>query len=138
MKPTADIPDDPALPGLTAIRGAGVADAIPTLRLDGSVELRLCGYTPGARATLEVRDGTCRVAVKLYAEDPVQEAALYEALATAGLARGSGVRVPPLLGWNRDLRLLVLGWLEGPTALALIRDGQGERAGNLAAQWFRR
>jgi UTP--glucose-1-phosphate uridylyltransferase len=138
MKPIADIPDDPALPGLSAIRGAGVADAIPTLRLDGRVELRLCGYTPGARATVEVRAGSWRVAVKSYAEDPVQEAALYEALGMAGLARDSGVRVPPLLGWNRDLRLLVLGWLEGPTALELIRDGQGERAGNLAAQWFRR
>lgn len=138
MKPTTDLPDDPALPGLTAIRATGLADAIPSLRSDDRpVNLRLCGYSPGERATLEVVVGSRRVAVKSYAEDPASEAALYEALRVAGLARDSGVRVPPLLAWNRDLRMLVLGWLEGPTTVELVRDGHGERAGEVAARWFR-
>src|SRR5207249_10832206 len=56
----------------------------------------------------------------------------------AGLAGESGVRVPPLVAWDRDLRLLVVGWLEGATATRLLRDGQGRRAGELAACWLRR
>src|SRR5205814_1601746 len=31
-----------------------------------------------------------------------------------------------------------IGWLDGPTAEALIQGGQGERAGELAASWMRR
>src|SRR5207247_691384 len=71
---------------------------------DGPVEFLLRGYTPGSRATFEARAGGRRVAVKAYAEDPAPEAALYEALAAAGLGGVSDVRVPPLLAWERDLR----------------------------------
>jgi hypothetical protein len=129
MKPTTELPDDPALPGLLAIRRLGLARAVPSLGFDGGPEtIRMVGYTPGSRATLEVRVATRRVAVKAYAEDPAPEAELYVALA--------GSRVPPLLGWERDLRILVIGWLEGPTAHDLVRGGQGERAGELAARWL--
>jgi hypothetical protein len=139
MKPTTDLPDDPAMPALAAIRAAGIAGAIPALGLgDGPVELLLCGYTPGSRATLEARAGNRRVAVKIYAEDPAQEGELYEALAAAGLGTDSGARVPPLLLWERELRVLVIGWLEGPTAHQLVRDRRGARAGELAAQWLQR
>ena len=41
-------------------------------------------------------------------------------------AKGAEVRVPLLLGWNRELRMLAIGWLEEPTAKELIE--QGERA----------
>ena len=78
------------------------------------------------------------MAVKAYAEDPASEAALYEALAAAGLGGESDVRVPPLLAWERDLRVLVIGWLDGPTTRDLVRSGQGRRAGELAARWFQR
>jgi hypothetical protein len=139
VKPTLELPDDPALPGLTAIRSQGPARVIPSLRIDdGPVEVRLCGYTRGQRATLEVRAGSRRVAVKAYATNPVAEAALYKALGTAELAARSGICVPPLLFQDRKLRLMVLGWLEGPTVLQLNRRGQGERAGYVAARWFRR
>jgi len=47
------------------------------------------------------------------------------------------IRVPPLLAWDRDLRVLVIGWLEGPTAHDLVKQGRGQRAGELAAQWLR-
>jgi len=138
MKPSAALPDDPRLPGLMAIRDRGLARAIPALGLEQGGEgiaLELCGYHPGARATLEARVGRRRFAVKAFADDPAPEAALYQALSAAGLAGASGARVPPLLAWDHALRVLVIGWLEGPTTHHLVKEGQGRRAGELAAQW---
>src|SRR5439155_708466 len=85
--------------------------------------------------SLDVRVGQRRFAVKTFADDPAPEAALYQALGAAGLAGDSGARVPPLLAWDHDLRVLVIGWLEGPTTHDLVKQGQGRRAGELAAQW---
>jgi len=134
-----EFPDDRTLPAIEAMRAAALTGAIRVTGLgDGPVEFLLRGYSPGSRATFEARSGGCRVAVKAYAEDPAPEAALYEALAAAGLGGGSDVRVPPLLAQERDLRVLVIGWLEGPTARDLVRSGQGRRAGELAARWFQR
>ncbi len=145
---TTELPRDPALPGLVAIRSAGLARAIPALGVeDGPVELILHAYKRGARAALEVRVGGRRLAVKAYARDPAPEAELYETLAAAGLAPSgpgtglagdSDVSVPALVAWDRDLRILVVGWLEGVTAKQLLRNGQGKRAGELAACWLRR
>ena len=138
MKPSAALPDDPRLPGLMAIRDRGLARAIPALGLEQGgedVSLELCGYHPGARATLAARVGQRRVAVKAFADDPAPEAALYQALSAAGLAGASGARAPPLLAWDHALRVLVIGWLEGPTTHHLVKEGQGRRAGELAAQW---
>jgi len=62
VKATTELPDDPALPGLAAIRAVGVAGALPALDLDErSVEVTLRGYTPGSRVTLEVRAGERRL-----------------------------------------------------------------------------
>src|SRR6266545_2044856 len=55
-----------------------------------------------------------------------------------GLVDNSGVRVPPLVAWERELRVLVTGWLEGRPANRLIKEGQGERAGELCARWLQR
>lgn len=138
MKPVAALPVDPALSALSAIRTLGLAAALPALGLDDQpADLLLRGYTPGKRATLEARVGQRRLAIKMYADSPAPEAELYEALAAAGLAGASGARVPRLLSWDRDLRVLVLSWLEGPTAHELIKAGQGERAGELAGAWIR-
>src|SRR3989442_8113057 len=137
MKPNTELPDDPALPGLAAIRGAGLAGAIPALGLDGGpVELLPRRYHPGRRAVLEARAGQRHFAVKVCAEDPEPEAQVHQALAAAGLAGDSGERVPPLLAWDHDLQVLVLGWLEGPSAGGLIQGGQGEGARQGAARWF--
>src|SRR5207237_715582 len=77
---------DRGRPALAPIRALGLAAAIPALGLDDRpVELTLRGYTPGLRATLEVRAGDRHFALKLYAEDPQPEAELYEALAAVGL-----------------------------------------------------
>src|SRR2546430_15888813 len=141
MRPTTALPDDPRLPGLMAIRDSGLARAIPALGLErggGGLELELCAYPRGARATLEARAGRRRFAVKAFADDPAPEAALYQTLGAAGLAGDSGARVPPLLAWDHDLRVLVIGWLEGPTTHQLVKQGQGRRAGELAAQWVQR
>jgi aminoglycoside phosphotransferase (APT) family kinase protein len=135
----AELPNDPALPALLAIRALGLAAAIPALALEGfSAEFALRGYTAGSRATLEVRAEERRFAIKAYAEDPAPEAELYGVLAAAGLNGDAPVRVPPLLAWNRELRVLAIGWLEGPTAKELIERGQGRRAGELAAHWVQR
>src|SRR5213079_3097510 len=138
MQTTTELPDDPALPALEAIRASGLSGAIPALALEGPVELHVRRYHPGSRATLEARAGDRHFAVKAYAEDQAAEAVLYEALADSGLERDAEVRVPPLLAWERDLRVLVIGWLEGPTARDLVRSGQGRRAGELAASWLQR
>ena len=139
MKPTAVLPEDAAIPGLVAIRASGLAAVLPALHLDaGRLEIVVRAYRPGRRVALEVRGAGWHFAVKAYAEDPMQEVALGEALAAAGLAGNRGTRVPPLIAWERDLRLLVIGWLEGPTAFDLIEQGQGERAGPLAAAWLKR
>src|SRR2546430_232873 len=141
MRPTTALPDDPRLPGLMAIRDSGLARAIRAWGLEqggGGLELELCGYPPGARATLEARVGRRRFAVKAFAADPARGAALSQTLGAGGLAGDSGARVPPLLAWDHDLRVLVIGWLEGPTTHQLIKQGQGRRAGGLAAQWVRR
>jgi len=137
MMSTHLLPDDPALPGLAAIRAGGLTRAIPALGLE-PVDLRLVGYSRGNRATLEARTGGRRVAVKCYAKQPESEASVYRALAVAGLTGdGAGVRVPRLLAMQEELRILVIGWLEGPTARDLILQSQGERAGELAARWLR-
>lgn len=129
MKPTSEFPEDPALAAIAAIRDGRIA----------GVSLgALCGYTRGSRATFEGRLGERRVAIKVYAGDPAPEAALYEALGAAGLSGASGPRVPALLAWDRELRVMVIGWLEGRTAQELVCAGQGERAGALAADWIRR
>ena len=139
VRASSEFPDDPALPALGAIRAIGLARAIPTLGLpDDPVELILRAYKPGARATFEARVGSRRFAVKAYASGASSEAALYDALHAAGLAGQSGARVPPLLAFERDLHLMVIGWLEGPTASALVKRGEGRRAGELAASWVRR
>ena len=138
MKPTTELPVDPALPGIEAIRTLGLVRAIPQLELEEAAgEIRLIGYSPGARATLEAHVGPRHLAIKLYAYDPAPEAELYEALARAGLAGDAGPRVPPLLARQHDLQILVIGWLEGPTVHELVKVGKGARAGQLAADWMR-
>jgi hypothetical protein len=128
------LPDDAALPGLAAIRARGVAEAMPMLGLDGRpVELTVCRYATGRRIALEVRSGDRHLAVKAYAEPPEQEVELYRALAGGT----HGVQVPPLLGWDRELGLMAIGWVDGPDVTALIERGEGWRAGELAAVWVK-
>jgi len=130
----ASLPDDPALPALTAIAKSGVRAALSFLDLgSGDVQLSMRGYSKGKRMTLELRSADRRMALKAHSTHPDLEVELYTALA-GGTA---GVHVPHLLGWDRDLRVFALEWLEGPTLLALIHRGEGKRAGEFAATWLR-
>jgi hypothetical protein len=127
------IPEDAALPALAAMRERGVSQAMPYLELGtGAVEVALRGYTQGKRATLEVRSADRRFAVKVFSQPPELDAQLY-----AALAGGSGVvHVPRLAGWDPELCLMSIEWLEGPTLSSVIKGGQGRRAGELAAAWI--
>jgi len=137
MESTGRLPEDPALPALEAIRIKGLARAIPGLELDNDpVELRLCNYVAGSRATFEARVGDRRFAVKAYAEDPAPEAQLYRRLSRMGLGGDFGARVPKLITTSRELKVLVMSWLEGRPLSHLVRRGLGERAGQLAASWL--
>src|SRR5256885_9548349 len=98
MESSSRLPDDPALPALEAIRMKGLARTIPELELDNDpVELRLCNYVVGSRATFEARVGDRRFAVKAYAEDPAPEAQLYRRLSRMRLAADFVARVPEVI-----------------------------------------
>ena len=133
----AELPGDPALPASKELRAASQAGKLPAFG-GRPVEFLVRSYKPGKRVVLEMRAAHRRFAVKVYSSDPELEAELYQALAAAGLAGDSAVRVPPLLVYERNLRMVVIGWLEGPTARELIEREQGERAGELAARWLQR
>src|SRR5213080_3183252 len=129
--------DDPALPALEILRDAGLADALPELRLgDIPPDLRLCNYVPGSRATFEIRAGDRRFAVKMYVDDPSSEVQLYRKLARLGLSKDFGARAPRLLAWDPELKMIVTSWLDGPTVAHLVKEGHGARGGTLAAQWL--
>src|SRR2546423_9135850 len=96
MKPTTELPVDPALPGIEAIRALGLARAIPQLELEaGAGEIRLVGYTPGARATLEAHLGSRHVAIKLYPRDPPPRPSRTEPPPAAGPPATPDPPVPP-------------------------------------------
>jgi aminoglycoside phosphotransferase (APT) family kinase protein len=131
------LPEDPELPGLVAIRASGLRHVLPELDLGaGPIELEVRAYKQARRITLELRAPGRRLAVKAYQKSPEDEVALSETFAAAGLTAGSGARVPRVVAWKRELRLLVIEWLEGPTVSDLLRLGQGERAAELAADWL--
>lgn len=139
MESTLEIPVDPALPALAAIRSNGLAAALPEMRLKGPPdEFRLVGYTSGGRATIEVRIGDRHFGVKAYAKDPTPEVRLYRALEDAGLADDARVCVPRLLGWNPALRLIAVSWVPGRALTELMKQGEGRRAGTLGAAVLRR
>ena len=131
----SELPDDPALLVLGKIRTRGLAQVVSEPELELAV-LLMHNYVPGSRATLEARVADRRFVIKIYADDPSAEAEVYLRLAALGLAGDSGPRVPRLLSWDRDQKILVLSWLEGPSASQLVRDGKGRRAGELAVAWL--
>ena len=132
----SELPDDPALPGLRKIMTRGLAQVMSEPELELAT-LYMHNYVPGSRATLEARVANRRFVIKIYADDPSAEAEVYRRLAVLGLAGDFGPRVPRLLSWDRDQKILVLSWLEGPSASQLVKDGKGRRAGELAVGWLR-
>src|SRR5438876_12375898 len=95
MESTGRLPEDPALPALEAIRIKGLARAIPGLELDNEpVELRLCHYVAGSRATFEARVGDRRFAGKASAGDPAPGAQSSPSLSRTGRGGASGPPPP--------------------------------------------
>lgn len=137
MPSTSELPRDPALPGLEAVRTQGLEGTLPEIAFDGPAELRLIKHVKGSRAVFEGRAGSHRFALKFYADDPTPEANLYRSLAALGLANGGEFRVPRLLGIRSDLRMLTIEWLDGRPLNERIKQGEGERAGERAATWLR-
>ena len=135
-----DLPDDPGLPGMTAIRRLGLARAIPALGLgaDEPVELRVLAHKRGKRATLLVVAGGRRTIIKINEKDVSDEAALHRAFAEVGLTGTHGDRVPAVLCHDPNLMILVQTFLEGTEASHQLRHGKAERAAGLAASWLRR
>src|SRR5207302_10530285 len=79
---TLTLPGNPALPGLETIREYGLAETLPERDLgDLAVDLRLCNYVEGSRATFEVRDDGRRFANMLDVDGPPLAAKLYRKLA---------------------------------------------------------
>jgi hypothetical protein len=135
---SGEIVDDPMLPALRRLRRAGVASLLAPhglTALDG--ELRCLNHHPGSRCTVLVPTAGGTVVVKAFAEDPVALVETVGALERAGLASGRAPSVPPLLAHDRELAFTVSPLWTGPSMRHLIRAGDGERAGVLAATWLR-
>jgi hypothetical protein len=132
------IVDDPTLPALRRLASAGVRSVLAAHGLgaiDG--ELRVLSHHPASRCTMLAQTAGEPVVVKAFAEDPAALVETLRVLERAGLASGRAPSVPPLLAYDADLALTVSPLWTGPSMRHLIRAGDGERAGALAAAWLR-
>jgi hypothetical protein len=128
------LPTDADIP---ALRPGGLEAAMQAAGLDGAVvELELLKYHPRSRCTFRLVAAGRELAFKAYADDPEPLAALLDRLGARGLASGKPPTAAPLVAFDPELRVVVTGWLEGPTTKALIAAGAGVRAGELAAAWL--
>lgn len=98
-------------------------------------EVLLLKHRPGSRCSFRVDLDGEPVALKAYADDPSPLADLLLRFERSGLATGRGATAHPLLGFDRALRFIVTGWLDGPSGSELISSGAGERAAGLALEW---
>ena len=131
-------PVDPAIPALKTFSGRGLQ---PTLE-DAGVSCRtasaeLVAHRPGVRAVFRLALDGVPASLKTYSQDHERLALLLRRFEARGLASARPPTVTPLLGYHTALRFIVTGWLQGPSADELIKRGQPERAGSLAAQWLR-
>lgn len=132
------LPDDPAIPLLAAITRQGLDPVLSRLGISGVLQVDLLAHTVGYRCTLRVQTRAAHLVIKGYAHDPRGLIDLLQGFQREGLASGKGPTVPPLEGASESHRCLVTGWLDGPSATNLIREGHGQRAGQLAGAWLRR
>ena len=132
------LPDDPAIPLLAAITQEGLDPVLTGLGISGVLQVDLLAHTVGYRCTLRVQTPAAHLVIKGYAHDPRGLIDLLQGFQREGLASGKGPTVPPLEGASESHRCLVTGWLDGPSATNLIREGHGQRAGQLAGAWLRR
>jgi hypothetical protein len=131
------LPTDSTIPALGAIGEDGLLPVLDRVGLRlRQAEVRLLKHHPGKRCTLRVDIDGEPLAFKLYANDPSPLADLLRRFEISGLATGRGATVPPLLGFDHELRFIVTGWLHGAPGNKLISSGDGERTAGLALEWL--
>jgi hypothetical protein len=138
--PATELPDDPGIRALAAMREQGVEAVLRDAGVaSAGGEVALAQHHPGLRCTFLVGTGEERLVVKAYPEPthPAAVAELLERLRAAGLASGRAPTAQPLVAFHPPLSLLVTRWIEGSSTRDLIVRGEGIRAGELAAAWLR-
>lgn len=131
-------PADPALPALVTAQAHGWHDVLAACGIQAAVRsARVVRHHPGSRCVLDVQteDGR-RFAVKAFRRDPEAGAAMLTRLAAAGLAEPRGPSITVLAGYDARLACLILDWLPGEPAVALIAGDRGARVGEFAAGWL--
>src|SRR5438105_451013 len=133
------LPVDAALPALANAHYEALAAALARVGLQSARALSVLRYNPGKRCTLAVASDTDRCIVKLFADAATVLAVstVHNVLAGAGLASGRGPTVPRLIGLDTDAALIVTEMYAAAPATELVKRGDADRAGRLAAQWLR-
>jgi len=133
------LPVDAALPALANAHYEALAAALARVGLQGARAVSVLRYNPGKRCTLAVASDTDRCIVKLFADAATVLAVstVHNVLAGAGLASGRGPTVPRLIGLDTDAALIVTEMYAAAPASELVKRGDADRAGRLAAQWLR-
>jgi Ser/Thr protein kinase RdoA (MazF antagonist) len=130
--------DDPMLPALRAIRRAGIGSLLAAHGIEVTAgKARVLNHHRGSRCTVILPTAEGPVVLKAFAEYPAALVATVHALEVAGLADGRAPSVPPLRAHDSELAFTVSPFWTGPSLRHLIRAGDGERAGALAAAWLR-
>jgi hypothetical protein len=131
------IPLDPAIPALDVFRAEGLRQVLASLDIQGEIsEFRLIRLREERRCTWSLRLGSSRVVIKAYAKDPSPVVEMSRRLGRYGASAGLGPIVARLIGFDPALKIVVTAHLGGPTAVDLVHQGNGARAGRLAATWL--
>lgn len=134
------VPMDPGIRGLRPLAEGALSRELGEAGVGPTVSWTVLKHHPGSRCTLLAEGAGRRVIVKAYAEDPSHIVALMDGLSAAGLASGRAPTVPPVLGADLDLYVLVSVCFDEPQCrdlIALGAPGGALRAGALAAEWLR-
>jgi hypothetical protein len=133
------VPDDPRIPALALLEGAGKQRLLELAGLGGGpLEIEVLKHHPRKRCVLRLSAGGHRVIVKAYGRrGPGLQMDLMRAFQEKGLASGAPPTVPPVLGVDEGLGVIVTACFESPTAAGLISSGNGARGGQLGAEWLR-
>src|SRR2546429_450224 len=133
------LPVDAALPALANAHYEALAAALARVGLQSARALSVLRYNPGKRCTLAVASDTDRYIVKLFADTATVLAVstVHNVLAGAGLASGRGPTVPRIIGLDTEAALIVTEMYAAAPASELVKRGDADRAGRLAAQWLR-
>jgi hypothetical protein len=132
------LPIDAAPPALDAARAHGLATILGRSGLHlAPAHVVVLKHRPGHRCTVLLEAPDRRVVFKAYATDPSPIAEVLRHLSERGLGSGRPPTIAPVEAFDRDLRFLVTGWLDGPRARELLAKDEGDRAGELGATWLR-